>query len=228
MVTTNVIQRTFKIRFRDSTGTAFTVDHAGRQYLITARHVLPDIRHRDTIDIWHEERWTPLDVAVVGVGQGEIDVTVLAAGLQLSPEHPLQLGAGGLYYSQPVYLLGFPFGRDSGGGEINRGLPIPFVKSGIVSALGFGEVNHVYIDTHANEGFSGGPVVFHPSKGAHELRLAAVVTGYLEWNRPVHDADGRRLADVGENTGIVVAVGTKHVIDLIDANPIGFELPTET
>ena len=231
MVTTNVVQRMFKIRLRDSQGTAFTVDRAGRQYLVTARHVLPDIRRGDKVDIWHERQWKPLDVTIVGIGQDELDVAVVTAALQLSPVHPLEMGPGGMYYSQPVYILGFPFGRHSGGGaEINRGLPIPFVKSGIVSALELGDVKRVYIDTHANESFSGGPVVFQPkddSRETRELRVAAVVTGYIRCSRPVQDADGHHVADVGENTGIAVAIGANHVIDLIDTNQIGFELPTD-
>ena len=74
-------------------------------------------------------------------------------------------GSGSTYYGQQVYILGFPHGHDSGGAEINRGLPIPFVKSGVISAFAFGDVKKIYIDTHANEGFSGGPVVFRPQQG---------------------------------------------------------------
>ena len=40
MVTCNVIQRVFKIRRGESQGTAFTIDRAGRHYLVTARHVI--------------------------------------------------------------------------------------------------------------------------------------------------------------------------------------------
>ena len=230
MVTTNVVQRTFKIRRGKSSGTAFTTDRGGRQYLVTARHVVEGIVPGETIDVWHEERWKALDVNIVGIGEGELDVTVLTAPIQVSPVHPLEASAGGLLYGQQAYLLGFPYGRDSGGVEINRGLPVPFVKAGIVSALEFGDVKKIYVDTHANEGFSGGPVVFHPQnnlKEPNELRVAGVVTGYLEHARAVLDGNGNRLASVGENAGIVVALGIQHVVALIDANPIGFELPTD-
>lgn len=224
MVTSNAIQRTFMIRLDSSQGTAFTVDRAGRQYLVTARHVLNGIGPTDTIDIWYGDRWRPLPVEVVGTGQEERDVAVLAASIQLSPAHPLELSSAHIYYSQPVYFLGFPHGQHAGGEELNRGLPIPFVKSGIVSALEFGDLQRVYIDAHANEGFSGGPVVFHPQRESvepNELRVAGVVTGYLSCPRDVMDANGRRSGTIMENTGIVVAAGAKHVIDLIDANQIG-------
>ena len=227
MITTNAIQRTFKIRRGESSGTGFTTDRSGRQYLITARHVVEGIVPGETIDVWHEEQWKALNIDVVGIGQGALDVTVLAASIQVSPVHPLEASEGGLYYGQQAYLLGFPYGYDSGGAEINRGLPIPFVKAGVVSALEFGDVNRIYIDTHANEGFSGGPVVFHPQNKSNELRVAGVVTGYIQHPRTVRDGNGNCLASVGENTGIVVALGMKQVVELIDANPIGFKLPTE-
>lgn len=227
MVTTNVIQRTFKIRRGESSGTAFTTDRDGRQYLVTARHVVEGIVPGETIDVWHEERWKALKIDVVGIGQGALDVTVLTASIQVSPVHPLEASPGGLTYGQQAYLLGFPYGHDSGGAEINRGLPIPFVKAGVVSAMEFGDVNRIYIDTHANEGFSGGPVVFHPQNKPTELRLAGVVTGYIQHTRTVRDGNGNCLASVGENTGIAVAIGMKQVVELIDVNPIGFKLPTD-
>ena len=52
------------------------------------------------------------------------------------------------------------------------------------------------------------------------------LNGYLQYSRALHDADGNHLANVGENTSIAVAVGVQHATDLIDANQIGFELPT--
>ncbi len=228
MVTTNAIQRTFKIRLGDSQGTAFTIERAGRQYLVTARHVLAE-NEPGMIEIWHEEVWKSLFVRVVGIGHGDVDVAVLAATFQVSPVYPLEIGAHGMHYSQPVYILGFPLGLRSGGAEINRGLPIPFVKSGIVSAIESG-AGRIYIDTHVNEGFSGGPVVFHPrdrAAEAHELRVAGVVAGYVECHRPVLGGDGLHLANAGENSGIGVAIGAKHIIDLIDANQIGFQLRTD-
>ena len=229
MVTSDVLQRTLKIRRRRSTGTAFTIDRRGRQYLVTARHILAGMVPGESLGVWYEERWRALDVRVAGIGEGEVDVAVLAASIQLSPMHPLEESNEGLCHGQSVYFLGFPYGHESGGGEINRGLPIPFAKSGIVSALESGGDGRIYIDAHANEGFSGGPVVCHPNTDTiepNELRLAGVVTGSIHHTRTVSDHSGHQLATVRENAGIVVAVGIEKVVKLIDANPIGFKLPT--
>ena len=219
-----VIQRTLKIRRGESQGTAFTIDRAGRQYLVTARHVVDGIVSGESIDLWHEGQWKPLGINVVGVGEGEMDVAVLALSFQISPRPELEAGASReYYYGQQVYILGFPLGLYIGGAEINRGLPIPFAKSGIISAFTLGDIKMVYIDTQANEGFSGGPVVFRPQQEPHKFRVAGVVIGYI--NHALHDADGNHLANVRGNTGIAFAVGVQHVTDLIDANQIGFELP---
>ena len=85
-----------------------------------------------------------------------IDVTVLACPIQLAPPLPLEASNEGLVLGQPVYFLGFPFGWDSGLENINRGLPVPFVKAGVVSAMILGNASHIYVDAHGNKGFSGG------------------------------------------------------------------------
>ena len=51
-------------------GTAFTIDRAGRQYLVTARHVIESVSV-GSLSIWHEEQWKALAVNVVGVGTAQ-------------------------------------------------------------------------------------------------------------------------------------------------------------
>ena len=43
---------------------------------------------------------------------------------------------------------------------------------------------------------------------------------------PITDPQGNSLGYVQDNPGIVVALNIKHAVDMIDANPIGFQLPT--
>ena len=52
MLPNYVIQRTLKIRRGESQGTAFTIDRAGRQYLVTARHVVDGIVCRGRVSIF--------------------------------------------------------------------------------------------------------------------------------------------------------------------------------
>ena len=85
MITTNVLFRVFHIAWGDSTGTAFTIDHASKQYLVTARHVVKGIGSGDSIRVFHEEQWKNLPVDVVGIGEGDADIAVLSCPVRLSP-----------------------------------------------------------------------------------------------------------------------------------------------
>ena len=238
MLTTNVIRRTFLVRFGESVGTAFALDWNSRQYLVTARHVIDGISAGDEISLLHERQWKTLAVDVVGTRTDEVDVAVLTCAIRLAPPFPMGAGTAGLLFGQRVYFLGFPFGWDSGGDDINHEFPIPFVKAGIVSALSFGPTSRLYIDAHGNEGFSGGPVVFLPDDArGGEYRVAGVVAHYPtpllkpvldEEGEPVVDAQGEPVAYFNENPGIVVAYDIRHAIDLMDSNPIGLELSGES
>ena len=235
MITSNVIHRTFHIRYRNGTGTAFAIDRDGRQYLITARHLVEGVAAGDSVDLFHEKQWKKLAVDVVGIGCNGIDVTVLACPIQLAPPLPLEASSAGLVFGQPVYFLGFPFAWDSGLENINRGLPVPFVKAGVVSAMIPGNASHIYVDAHGNKGFSGGPVVFVPNgRQPNEFCVAGVVSNYptpiLE---PVVTRSGDHLTDANnipvayfpENPGLIVAFDIPHATDMIKANPIGRTLP---
>ena len=234
MITTNVIHRTFHIRWNNSTGTGFTIDHRSEQYLVTARHVVHGIESGNTIKIFHDKKWKDLVVNVVGIGKDGVDVAVLACSVRLSPSHPLVASAARLSYGQSVSFLGYPFGWDVGGEKMNRGVPLPFVKAGIVSAMEFGAVFRIFLDAHGNKGFSGGPVVFIPyGQPQNELRVAGIISYYpIPQFLPIVDRNGDAITNQGgepigyvkENPGIVVAIGIKHALELIDANPTGFKL----
>lgn len=237
MITTNIIHRTFHIRWNDSTGTGFTIDHNSKQYLVTARHVVHGIESGNAIKIFHDEEWKNLVVNVVGIGKGDVDVAVLACSVRLSPSHPLIASAEDIVYGQPVSFLGYPFGWHAGGEQINRGVPLPFVKAGIVSAIESGDVVRIFLDAHVNKGFSGGPVVFVPyGQPQNKLRVAGIVVSYpIPEFLPIVDRNGGTITDrrgkpigyIKENPGFVVAIAIKHALELIDANPIGFQLPAE-
>ena len=238
MITTNVIYRVFHIKRNDSSGTAFAIDRNGRQYLVTARHVVEGISSSDNIDIYHEQQWKSVAVDVVGTGIDEVDVAVLACPIQLAPPYSLEASTAGMTYGQPVYFLGFPFGWgwDTTPKKMNRNFPMPFVKAGILSA--FGEAfSVIYIDGHGNRGFSGGPVVFRPNGQTFgDFQVAGIISHYpTPLLEPIVNAQGCVFADqqnkpiayIQENPGLVIASGIQHATKFIDVNPIGFELPND-
>ena len=241
MITSNVIHRTFHIGWNGFAGTAFTIDHGSKQYLVTARHVVEGIESGKAIKIFRDKEWKDLVVNVVGIGKSKkMDVAVLACSTLLSPPFQLVASLEHLGPGQTISFLGYPFGWVSGGEEINRGIPLPFVKAGIVSAIEFGDVVRIFLDAHGNKGFSGGPVVFVPDgRPENELRVAGIVsrlppTPPSTWQPIVddrgklsRDREGNPIGYVQENPGIVIAIAIKHALELIDANPIGFQLPAD-
>ena len=234
MITANVLQRTFRVRTERYTGTTFAIDLEGKQYLVTARHLVEGFSSGDTLQIFHEKQWKHIPIDLVGLGEGEIDVAVFACRLQLAPTYDLEPTAQGIGLGQTVYFLGFPFGWDGGAEEINRDFPLPFVKSGVFSAMTFQDPRKIFVDGHNNTGFSGGPVVFYENEDRQKgLRVAGVVSNYptpLEpvvnkGGEPILNRDDEPIAYVQENPGITVAFNIRHATDLIEANPIGFQLP---
>lgn len=240
MINANVMTRTFHIQNGDKTGTAFTIDHEGRQYLVTAAHVVEGIGSGGILRVFHGKQWKTLQVELVGTGPGDVDVAVLACRLRLGENLPLEASAGGLMPGQTVHFLGFPFGWDGGGEYANSDFPFAFIKAGVLSAITTGAARaegvRIYIDGHNNEGFSGGPVVFvpagQPPSKANNFKVAGVVSGYPRLLKPIVDGDGQPIARADnepalyfqENPGFVVAFDIRHAIDLIEANPIGLEL----
>ena len=207
MITANVIQRTFFVKIGSSLGTAFTIDHDSKQYLVTARHVVGSAVQ--SIEVFHNTRWESLGVTPVGIGQGAVDVAVFAPNIILSPPHPLEATSAGLTYGQPVSFLGFPFGWEGGLAHMNNGFPLPFVKAGILSAMPPGR--RFWIDAHGNRGFSGGPVVFQPAPRSDNSpwKVAGIVT-QAGLDPMTH-----------ENAGFVIAESIASVTDIIAQRPIG-------
>ena len=225
MITMNVIQRVFRIRHGASTGTAFAMDRAGRQYIVTARHLLQGAENYDKIDLFHEQQWKVLDVKVVGLAPGDADIAVLAPEFQLAPDLPLEPSPDGIGFGQQVFFLGFPLGMMGHGGELNREFPLPLVKSGTLSGIE-GEPNTRFlVDGHNNPGFSGGPLVFTKASEPRGFKVAGVISGYRLSMLPVYDQSGNQIGLLPENSGIVIAHSIKAAVELADANPIGFELP---
>lgn len=221
MITANVIHRVFRIKHGSATATAFTLDVDGRQYLVTARHVIEDVTRVSTLEILSNNTWTPLETKLVGHSEGEIDISVIAATSRLTPANlPLEASSDGLAYGQDVFFLGFPYGIQGNIIFGDDGYPLPLVKKALVSAL---DANVYLLDGHNNAGFSGGPVVFVPS-ASRRLRVAAVISGFQYVEEPVFESGTETPLVYRDNTGIIVSYSVNHAIGLIQQNPIGFHL----
>jgi S1-C subfamily serine protease len=225
MIPAEIIHRVFYVRSGYGTGTAFAIDVDGRQYLVTAKHVLEPNLTSPTIEIWENGGWVPLPVSVVGHGGPDIDISVLAANHLLAETRFLMTSSSaGMTYGQDVYFLGFPFGIV---GRFLRGPghPFPLVKRAILSLFIGGEV--FLLDGHNNPGFSGGPVVFRDLDSTTRVfKIAAVISGFLATEEPVFHAGQPTPPHYRTNTGIIVCHPIEHATNVIAQNPIGFQLPT--
>lgn len=129
MVTESVLKRTFRLKYASSTGTCFTLDIDGRQYLITAKHVTEGIRPRDAIEMHYQGMWRRLESPLIGEALGDIDITVLALETQLSPMLPLPAAVkGSVTFGQEIYFLGFPYDLAANVGAANRDYSVPLSK----------------------------------------------------------------------------------------------------
>jgi hypothetical protein len=163
----------------------------------------------------------------VGHASGDVDISVLALGFQLSPTRPLTPTGAGIGFGQDVYFLGFPYNLFTDIGANNRDFPVPFIKKAIVSSITkVGDAEVTFLDGHNNPGFSGGPVVFVPP-GQRDFRVAAVISGYRFEREPVFVGDQPTNLAYRYNTGIIIAYGIRHAVDLAQSNPIGVSPPGE-
>ena len=226
MITSNAFQRTFFLRYGNSVGTCFAVDWHNYQYLVTAAHVVEGIKRQDTIAIFRNGDWQQTEVAVVGMGDARFvhkDIAVLRINHVIAhPDLQLDLSSDQLILSQHIYILGFPYGLHTLT-EINNGFPIPIVKGGLLS----GQVRKTatqnwawIVDVHNNQGFSGGPLLFHPEgKTSGVLKVAGIVHGYRPEESKLQVKRGDVEISVESNSGIAYCPAIQGVIEMIDANP---------
>lgn len=224
--TSNVLYRVLRIRTATSTGSAFTIEVDGKQYLITARHLLKGFGNEGEIELWTGGRWSRSRARAIYPSKEVVDAAALDLGRLVTVTFPLEPSSAGLTLGQQVYFLGYPYGL---GTSVSAPAPpgfgeLPFLKSGIVSALDDRdpEAGILYLDGQNNPGFSGGPIVFwHPE--SRSFRVAGVVRGYRNEALPVlkrgdlDDPGARAYNDLytRSNSGIVIGYDIRHVVDAI-------------
>ena len=222
IVNANVLTRVLHLKVGNNTGTGFTVEVDGRQYLITAKHLTGEAQIEE-LEIWRKG-WQKINVDVVGSGIRNEDITVLAADRLLTQTLPVEVGSGGITVGQNVRFLGFPLGFSMDFMEEQGGMRLPLVKGGILSGLKFeNKVSWLLVDGHNNGGFSGGPILFRPLGNKEGIwKVAGVISGYHVESVDVKDAMNRTIGSAQGNSGILVATGIETASKLIEANSIGF------
>ena len=79
MIVSDILCRVFRIRFKSSAGTAFTIEKNDVQYIITAKHLFDNTKNGDvvTIEILREKKYYPINVIVMISNNPIIDCAVL-------------------------------------------------------------------------------------------------------------------------------------------------------
>jgi S1-C subfamily serine protease len=223
MISSNIIQRTLHIRYKGSTGSSFIIDVNGKQYLITAKHVIETLVGKEIIEFNYQTNWKPVEATLVGHSPHS-DVSVLSVPALINISDNVIADSNSILYGQDIYFLGFPYRLQSDIGDLNAHLPVPLVKKGIVSNFLFENPRKVLLlDGHNNPGFSGGPVIFK-SYEDNSLRVAAIISGYsTEMINAQHQNKDLDI-QIKTNTGIIISHGIEAAIELINANPIGLQL----
>ncbi len=221
MITANVIQRTFRIKYKDRPGTCFIIDRGRYQFLITAKHIVEEITNSDIVELYYAGEWKSLHVDLIGHGKGNIDLSVLAGNFSFSVDYDFPTSTDGLSYGHDVYFLGFPsvINIDTSVQALNNNFPFPITRKAVVCGV---DKDYILLDGHGNKGFSGGPVIFKPiNKDLYSV--AGVVSKCADEIKPVYEtelqAKGENIKPIGyyrENASIVTVYLIKHAIDLID------------
>lgn len=227
-VTANALYNVVKVRVESIWMSGFVVEVDGRQYLITARHLL-DGKQPTVCDLelWHENAWQSKKATVIYPASPRVDIVAMDLGGPITmtgSSHPLNVGSGTVGLGQQIYFLGFPYDLSTRGNVLaSPGMDeLAFIKSGVLSALDIRDPDAVviYLDGHNNPGFSGGPIVYMHKKS---LKVLGVIKGFAHVGQPVvkkkdlnnPKASAHEDLFVSTNTGIVVGYSVRHIIEAI-------------
>lgn len=218
-VPSEILKRTLFIKAGDQGGTAFTLDHAGKLYLVTAKHVVAGLPQSGaTIQVWRENGWTDYKtVRTLFPPSDKVDIAVLETNEKVSSPYNITppQEKEGTTFGQQVWFLGYPWGL---GSRLSNGqLALPFIKRGTMSAIDATDPNAVilYIDGFNNPGFSGGPIVYWDF-GSHAYRIFGVVKGYKEDTAKVVVNGVHVDTQLLVNSGILVGYNISHAIQAIE------------
>lgn len=217
-VPNEILARTFFVRAGEA-GTAFAVDHGGKVYLVTARHVAAGLPTKGaTIQVWQKDHWSDYHtIRTLFPPSANVDIAVFETNERIPK--PFEITgddtSGGVTMGQQVWFLGYPYGI---GSHFADGTIVPFIKRGTMSAVDGSDQNAVviYLDAFNNPGFSGGPILYW-SFSDHKYKLLGVVQGYKNDTAKLLVNGTQVDTNILVNSGILVGYSIKHVAQAIES-----------
>lgn len=188
----NVFRRTLLIQAGSETATAFTIEVDGRQYLITAKHVLSNFDDASPalIKVRKNSAWLDTKVTVYKCAD-PVDIAVMIPPAQMTVAFPLEPDGKGLILGQEAYFMGFPYGLNHAqpyGSEV-----LGFIRKATVAQFVFLPELHtqqILLDGYNNVGLSGSPLVFRDQNASvNTFKVAGVVVSYESYISPVFSTE---------------------------------------
>jgi S1-C subfamily serine protease len=182
-------------------GTTFTIDVDGKQYLVTAKHLVASVADgaEATINIRGRTEWHPFPVTVLKAPD-PIDIAVLVPKTQVTVSYDLPANLAGTAVGADAYFVGFPFGLEHAITYPTLGGVFGIIKRATIAQLEWIpdlKIQRIWLDGINNEGFSGSPVVFRgPTNLGNNWKVAAVISGYEPQISPVYDRTEIAEADI--------------------------------
>lgn len=231
-----MFQRVMMIQYKTERGTAFPIDVDGREYWVTARHILTGAKTKpygvfadNTVTVQllnpggNGEQWLPMQFDVLQPAQ-DVDIIVLVGrDVILTDVHPSPPATSdGLMLGGNCEFLGFAYGGGWRAKFETGRFWMPYIKRCGVSGMDVD--SHLWIlDGINNAGFSGGPVI---TGTGNALKIVAVISGYSLEPTEVIRGDPKVAADapkdtVRVNSGFILAYDISEATDLIRKNPTG-------
>ncbi|MCP9821294.1 hypothetical protein [Cyanobium sp. L1E-Cus] len=217
MITSNVLHRVFRVQHNNKTGSAYTIEKGGQQYLVSASHVFEGEKELDAITIYHDNSWKTVPVDVIRNWTGDGDTIVFRLTFDLSPRLPVAYTTDKMILGSWAYFLGFPYMVTTGGSDINRRFPLPLIKAGLISGMHSEKEGIVitYLDGHANRGFSGGPAVWiNPMNPKGPAQIFGTISAFRT-EYPINPETKDDLRDYSTNAGIVEAIFIRDILQML-------------
>lgn len=223
LIFNNIISRTNQIKYNDTTGSCFILDYEGRQYFLTAQHIIKGLSNEGDIEIFYQNKWQKHHIKLVGHSQySDISIFTVPEFLNLSKN--LTASYNEVLYSQELFFLGFPYGYQNTFSKIDSDFPLPFVKKAILSNfINYNKTHILFLDGINNPGFSGGPIVFYNYQ-SKQMELCGIISGFQPEIKNTTINDSETQIQYSVNTGIIIGYGLNDALEIIKSNPIGVKL----
>lgn len=241
----DILSRVLYIQTSNGKGTGFAVSIDGKEYLITAKHVIDSptclAAIGEKLKIYKNDEWVDYTINhIYRHSNNELDVCAISFDNQIMPKSlsSIEINCEGMRHGENCRFLGFPETWNTDGKEHNCipiggetwPYPIPFIKRCIMSKPAYiSGLNIYYIDSVVNKGFSGAPLIFQHSKTG-KLQIAGVCVKHKLDKHSIlskRDQNGtiqplQESSQTYSDMSVVHPIG--YIKVLIERNPFGKEL----